>query len=303
MNIVILSKSTELYSTSRLVQAAELRGHTVEVIDHTKCMVYMEKGRPIVHYQGRDLEQVDAIIPRIGTSVSFFGASVVRQFEMQKVFCINGSQAILRSRDKLRSMQILSSKDVGIPKTCFTKHPKNKDVDDVLKILNGPPVVIKLLEGTQGLGVVLADTKSAAKSVIEAFSGLKTNVLIQEFISEANGEDLRAFVVGDKVVGAMVRKGAEGDFRSNLHRGGSSQLVKLTRTEKSTAIKAAKAMNLAMAGVDMLRSSRGPLVMEVNSSPGLEGIERTTESDIAGTIIEYIEQHAQKRIKDDKNPG
>ena len=296
MKIVILSRNPKLYSTMRLKQAAEKRGHQAVVVDHLRCSVVAEHQKPRVIYNSEDLEGVDAIIPRIGASVTFYGTAVVRQFEMQEVFTVNSSIAIVRSRDKLRSTQIFSRHDIGIPKTVFTNHPKN--VEALIKEVGGAPLVIKLLEGTQGIGVVLAETKKAAKSVIEAFHGLHADILIQEFIKEAGGADIRAFVVNGKVVGAMRRQGAEGEFRSNLHRGGSAQMVKLTRAQRALALNAAKAMGLNMAGVDMIEAKRGPLVLEVNSSPGLEGIEKATQKDIAGEIIKYIEANAGKKRKD-----
>ncbi|MCB9185306.1 MAG: 30S ribosomal protein S6--L-glutamate ligase [Flavobacteriales bacterium] len=286
--IVILSRNSKLYSTSRLVEAAKQHGHDVSVIDHTKCYVVMEKGKPQVYYGDHPLEKVDAIIPRIGASVTFYGGAIVRQFEMQKVFTTTPSLGLIRSRDKLRSLQFLSRKGVDIPKTAFAKYPS--DVKHLIKQVGGAPLIIKILEGTQGLGVVLAETPKAAKSVIEAFYGLKTNILVQEFIEEAGGADIRAFVVNGEVVGAMKRQGAEGEFRSNIHRGGSGSIIKLTRREKSAAIKAAKTLGLPVAGVDMIQSSRGPLIIEVNSSPGLEGIEQATGIDIAGKIISFVEE-------------
>ena len=288
MNIVILSANPNLYSTERLIEECIKRKHNVRVINHTTCDLVIEKKKPQVYYKGELIKDVDAIIPRIGASVTFFGTAVVRQFEMQGVFSTTESQALVRSRDKLRSLQILSKVGLGIPKTAFTNYSKN--VDDVIKNVGGAPLIIKLLEGTQGLGVVLAETKSAASSVIEAFHGLQARVIVQEFIKEAKGADLRALVVDGHVVGAMKRTAKEGEFRSNLHRGGSSQLIELTDEEEITAIKAAKAMGLGVAGVDMLQSERGPLILEVNSSPGLEGIETATGENIAKTIIRYIER-------------
>jgi ribosomal protein S6--L-glutamate ligase len=260
------------------------------VIDHTKCSVLIEQNNPAVYYNGQLIENLDAVIPRIGASVTFFGTAVVRQFEVQGVFLANTSQSIVRSRDKLRSMQILSREGVGLPKTVFAKFPKDDDVDSLIKKVGGAPLIIKLLEGTQGLGVVLAETDKAAKSVIEAFSGLKENILVQEFIKEAGGADIRAFVVDGKVVGAMKRQGKEGEFRSNLHRGGKGTIVELSKEEELAAVNAAKALSLSVAGVDMLQSSRGPLILEVNSSPGLKGIEAATGLDIAGKIIEFCEE-------------
>lgn len=288
MRIAILSTNPELYSTKRLVKAAEEHGHEPVVINHLRCQVMIEGGKPEVLYKGRPLEQIDAIVPRIGASATDYGCAIVRQFEMMKVFTTARSQAITRSRNKLRSLQVLSKAGVGLPKTVFAKQPK--EVDSLMTLVGGPPVVIKLLEGTQGMGVVLAETTKAAKSTIEAFYGLKANVLIQEYIAEAKGADIRAFVVGNRVVAAMKRQGKEGEFRSNLHRGGSGQTVLLTPDEEWTAVHAAKSLGLRVAGVDMLQSQRGPLVLEVNSSPGLEGVEKTTGIDIAGQIVAYIEE-------------
>jgi ribosomal protein S6--L-glutamate ligase len=300
MNIAILSRDPKLYSTRRLKEAGEKRGHKVEIIDHMKCVLVIEKKNPMVWYNGRRLDYFDAIIPRIGASVTFYGAAVVRQFEMMKVFSAVESQALIRSRDKLRSLQILSRAGLGLPKTIFMDY--TKDTEGIVEAVGGAPVIIKLLEGTQGLGVVLAENKKAAQSVIEAFHGVKTRIIVQEFIKEAKGSDIRAFVVNGEVVGAMKRQATrEGEFRSNLHRGGTATIVKLDRSEKHAAIEAAKKMGLGVAGVDMLPSKRGPLIIEVNSSPGLEGIEGTTKSDIAGKIFEYIEQHAgKKKIQKDK---
>jgi ribosomal protein S6--L-glutamate ligase len=289
MKIAILSRGPRLYSTRRLVEAAEQRGHEVVVLDHLKCVLVIEKGNPHIFYGGKEVTGVDAIIPRIGTSVTFYGAAVVRQFEQMKVFSSVESQALVRSRDKLRSLQLLAKAGLGMPKTAFASLPKN--IDGVIELVGGAPVVIKLLEGTQGIGVILAETHKSAKSVIESFLALKANILVQEFIKEAGGADIRAFIVDGKIVGAMKRQGLPGEFRSNLHRGGSASVLELTKEERETAIKAAKKLGLAIAGVDMLQSSRGPLVMEVNSSPGLEGIEGATGVDIAGKIIEYIERN------------
>jgi len=289
MKIAILSRNPKLYSTRRLVEAAEQRGHEVVVLDHLKCVLVIEKGNPHIYYGGQEVTGIDAIIPRIGTSVTFYGAAVVRQFEQMKVFSSVESQALVRSRDKLRSLQLLAKAGIGMPKTAFASAPKN--IDNVLEQVGGAPVVIKLLEGTQGIGVILAETHKSAKSVIESFLALKANILVQEFIKEAGGADVRAFIVDGKIVGAMKRQGLPGDFRSNLHRGGSANVIELSKEERETAIKAAKKLGLAIAGVDMLQSSRGPLVMEVNSSPGLEGIEGATGVDIAGKIVEYVERN------------
>ncbi|OGX83806.1 30S ribosomal protein S6--L-glutamate ligase [Hymenobacter glacialis] len=285
MKLAILSREPKSYSTKRLVEAALAQGHEAVVLDHLHCNLVLEKGQPGIIYQGERLEDIDAIIPRIGASVTFYGTAVVRQFEMMKVPTAVDSQAIVRSRDKLRSMQILSRAGVGMPKTAFTNY--SEDVPAMINQVGGAPVIIKLLEGTQGLGVVLAESAKAAQSVIEAFHNLKARIIVQEFIAESKGADLRAFVVDGEVVGAMKRQGKEGEFRSNLHRGGSGTLVKLTRAEKAAALLATKALGLGIAGVDMLQSLRGPLVLEVNSSPGLEGIEKATNQDIAGRIIEY----------------
>ncbi|WP_375416488.1 30S ribosomal protein S6--L-glutamate ligase [uncultured Hymenobacter sp.] len=285
MKLAILSREPKSYSTQRLVAAALARGHVAVVVDHLQCNLVLEKGRPGIIYKSELLSGFDAIVPRIGASVTFYGTAVVRQFEMMKVRTAVESQAIVRSRDKLRSMQILSRAGVGMPKTAFTNY--SEDVPAMIRQVGGAPVIIKLLEGTQGLGVVLAESEKAAQSVIEAFHNLKARIIVQEFIAESKGADLRAFVVDGEVVGAMRRQGAEGEFRSNLHRGGVGTLVKLSRSEKAAALLATKALGLGIAGVDMLQSKRGPLVLEVNSSPGLEGIERATGLDIAGRIIDY----------------
>jgi ribosomal protein S6--L-glutamate ligase len=289
MRIAILSRNPNLYSTRRLVEAGQQRGHEILVVDHQKCVLVIEQSRPQIIYKGNPLEGVDAVIPRIGASVTFYGAAVVRQFEQMKIFSTVESQALVRSRDKLRSLQLLSKAGLGMPKTAFAASAR--DIDDVIKQVGGAPVVIKLLEGTQGIGVILAETHNSAKSVIEAFLDVEVNILVQEFIAEAKGADVRAFIVDGQIVGAMRRQGAEGDFRSNLHRGGKAQLIQLSPEEKATAMKAVKKLGLAIAGVDMLQSKRGPLVMEVNSSPGLEGIEGATGVDIAGKIIEYVERN------------
>ncbi|PTM10685.1 MAG: 30S ribosomal protein S6--L-glutamate ligase [Bacteroidetes bacterium] len=289
MNIVILSRNPHLYSTKRLVEAAQKRKHHVEVIDPLKCEIIIEKKNPAILYKGRELKNIDAIIPRIGASVTFYGTAVVRQFEMMKVFSTVESQALVRSRDKLRSLQVLSRAGLGMPKTVFSNY--TKDVAEVIAYVGGAPLVIKLLEGTQGLGVVLAETNNAAESVLEAFNGLQARVIVQEFIKESKGADIRVFVVDGNVVGAMKRQGKEGEFRSNLHRGGSANIIQLTDEEENAALKAAKSLGLGICGVDMLQSARGPLILEVNSSPGLEGIETATKKDIANTIIRYIERN------------
>lgn len=292
MNIAILSRDAKLYSTRRLKEAGETRGHRVEIIDHMKCVLVIEKKNPMVWYNGRKLDYFDAIIPRIGASVTFYGAAVVRQFEMMKVFTAVESQALIRSRDKLRSLQILSRAGLGLPKTIFMDY--SRDTEGVVEAVGGAPVVIKVLEGTQGLGVVLAENNQAARSVIEAFHGVKARIIVQEFIKEAKGVDIRAFVVNGEVVGAMRRQARDGEFRSNLHRGGHASVVKLNRAEKHAAVTAARKMGLDVAGVDMLPSKRGPLIIEVNSSPGLEGIEGATKVDVAGKIVRFLEQKAGK---------
>ncbi|WP_047549851.1 30S ribosomal protein S6--L-glutamate ligase [Psychroserpens sp. Hel_I_66] len=288
MKIIILSRNPHLYSTKRLVEAAKKRKHDVEVIDPLMCDIIIEKKNPKVIFKGRTLE-ADAIIPRIGASVTFYGTAVVRQFEMMKVFSAVESQALVRSRDKLRSLQVLSRAGLGMPKTVFSNYAK--DVQSMIDYVGGAPLVIKLLEGTQGLGVVLAETNNAAESVIEAFNGLQARVIVQEFIKESKGADIRVFIVDGTVVGAMKRQGKEGEFRSNLHRGGSASIIDLTDDEENAALKAAKSLGLGICGVDLLQSSRGPLILEVNSSPGLEGIETATKKDIAGTIIRFIERN------------
>jgi len=293
LKIGILSRNSNLYSTRRLVEAAVHRGHEAHVIDHLSCNIEIEQKGPSLYYKDNYLEGFDAVIPRIGASVTFYGTAVVRQFEMMGVFTVVGSRGIVHSRDKLRCLQVLSKEGIGLPKTVFTNYSRN--VEHVVASAGGAPVVLKLLEGTQGLGVVLAENQNAAQSVLEAFNGLKARVIVQEFIKEAGGADIRAFVVDGEVVGAMKRQGKEGEFRSNLHRGGTAMHLELTEEEKQTAIKAAEAVGLGVAGVDMLQSSRGPLVLEVNSSPGLEGIERATGVDIAGKIITYIEKNVLKR--------
>ncbi len=289
MKIAILSRNPKLYSTKRLVEAAKAKGHEAVVIDHLKCIIELEKKKPRIYYKDQYLDDIDAVIPRIGASVTYYGTAVVRQFEMMKVFSVVESQALVRSRDKLRSLQILARAGVGLPKTVFTNDAKS--VDHVIDAVGGAPLILKLLEGTQGLGVVLAETKNAASSVIEAFDGLKARVIAQKFIKESGGADIRVFVVDGVVVGAMKRQGKDGEFRSNLHRGGSASIIELTDEEDTTALKAARAMGLGVAGVDMLQSSSGPMVLEVNSSPGLEGIEAATGKDIGREIIRYIERN------------
>jgi len=290
MKIVVLSRSESLYSTKRLKTAAEQRGHDVQVIDYLRCYMDITSHRPKVIYQGKPLTGIDAIIPRIGVTRTFYGTAVVRQFEMMGVYSINESQAISRSRDKLRSLQLLSREGIGLPVTGFAH--ATKDISGLINLVGGAPLVVKLTEGTQGIGVVLAETNKAAEAVIEAFRGLDAKIVVQEFIKEAGGSDIRCFVIGGKVIGAMMRQGQEGEFRSNIHRGGTASKVKLTPEERSTAVRSAKAMGLRMAGVDMLRSRHGPVVMEVNSTPGLEGIEKATGVDVASKVIEYIEKNA-----------
>ncbi len=289
MKIIILSRNPKLYSTLRLKEAGEQRGHEMMIVDHTKCDIVIEKRKPKVFYKGEELRNIDAVIPRIGASVTFYGTAVVRQFEMMKVFSAIESQALVRSRDKLRALQILSRAGLGMPKTAFTNF--SKEANRIISQVGGAPCIIKLLEGTQGNGVLLAETKSAAESVLEAFQGLQARVMVQEFIEESKGADIRAFVVDGVVVGAMKRQAKEGEFRSNLHRGGSATIIELTEAEENAALKAANALKLGIAGVDMLQSKRGPLIMEVNSSPGLEGIEGATGKDIAKAIIRYVERN------------
>lgn len=289
MKIVVLSRNPNLYSTKRLVEAGKEKEHEMLIVDHTKCDIIIEKKKPAIIYKHELLENVDAVIPRIGASVTFFGTAVVRQFEMMKIFTAVESQALVRSRDKLRSLQVLSRAGLGLPKTVFTNYSKN--VKDVIEQVGGAPLVIKLLEGTQGLGVVLAENDNAATSVLEAFNGLQARVIVQEFIKEAKGADIRAFVVDGVVVGAMKRQGKEGEFRSNLHRGGTAEIITLSDEEENAALKAARVMGLGVAGVDLLQSARGPLILEVNSSPGLEGIEKATGNDIAKKIIRYVERN------------
>ncbi|RUO26467.1 30S ribosomal protein S6--L-glutamate ligase [Aliidiomarina minuta] len=292
MRIGILSRNKNLYSTRRLIEAGESQGHEMIVLDPLRCYMNINAKEPSIHMRGKELPTFDAIIPRIGASITFYGAAVLRQFEMMGVYPLNESVAISRSRDKLRSLQLLSRKGIGLPVTGFASKPN--DIPDLVDMVGGAPLVIKLLEGTQGIGVVLAETPKAAESVIEAFMGLNAHFMVQEYIKEAGGADIRCLVIGDKVIAAMKRQAKPGEFRSNLHRGGSATLVKLTSAERATAVKAAKTMGLSVAGVDLLRSNHGPLVMEVNSSPGLEGIEAATEKDVAKQIIAFIEKNADK---------
>jgi ribosomal protein S6--L-glutamate ligase len=301
MKIALLCRSPQLYSHQRMIAAARERGHEIDAINHLRCTLDIASHRPRVLYGGRELAGYEAVIPRIGASVTFFGTAVVRQFEMMRVYTVNESVAIARSRDKLRSMQLLSRKGIGLPVTIFAHRTSNPQ--EVIELAGGAPVVIKLLEGTQGIGVVLGETPKAAESIIQAFGGVDTNILVQEYIKEARGEDIRCIVIGGKVVASMKRRGREGDFRSNLHRGGSARSVKITPQERATAIGAARAMGLNVCGVDMLRSNHGPVVMEVNSSPGLEGIEQATGVDVAGKIIEFIEGHAKPGKTKTKGTG
>ena len=301
MKIALLSRNSKLYSTKRLIEAARQRGHDIRVLDVLRCYMNITSHDPSIHYKGEDLDDFDAVIPRIGASVTFYGTAVLRQFEMMGVYPLNESVAISRSRDKLRALQLLSRKGIGLPVTGFANKPD--DIEDLIKMVGGAPLVIKLLQGTQGIGVVLAETKKAAESVIESFLGLKASVLVQEFIKESGGSDIRCFVIGEKVVAAMKRQGKEGEFRSNIHRGGTASLVTITPEERSTAVRAANTMGLNVCGVDILRSNHGAVVMEVNSSPGLEGIENATGKDIAGMIIQFLEKNAKKGKTKTKGGG
>lgn len=291
MRLLMLAQNANLYSHKRLVEAAEQRGHTLDIIKTLRATINITSHRPSIYYDGKKVEGYDAVIPRIGASVTFYGLAVLRQFEMMGVYPLNESVAIGRSRDKLRSMQLLARRGIGLPVTTFAHDPKK--ATEVIEMAGGTPVVIKLLEGTQGIGVVLAETPNSAKSVIEAFRGANVNILVQEFIKEAGGADIRCLVIGGKVIASMLRQGAEGDFRSNLHQGGSAKTVRITPQERSTAVGAAKAMGLNVCGVDLLRANHGPVVMEINSSPGLEGIENASNIDVAGQIIEFIEKNAK----------
>ncbi|MFW0079309.1 MAG: 30S ribosomal protein S6--L-glutamate ligase [Coxiella endosymbiont of Haemaphysalis qinghaiensis] len=291
MKIAILSTKQELYSTQRIKAAALMRGHQVKIINTLRCYMSLSHEKPSIHYMGKELTTYDAIVPRIGSSITFYGTAVVRQFEMMGTFCLNSSIAITRSRDKFRSLQFLSRKGIDLPITGFAHSPD--DISDLIQMVGGPPLIIKLIEGTQGIGVVLAETKKAAESVIQTFLGLKVNILIQEFIGETQGRDIRCLVIGNKVIAAMQREAQSGDFRSNIHRGGTTKLIKITPKEREIAINAAKAMGLNVAGVDLLRSKRGPLVLEVNSSPGLHGIEKITQKDISGMVIDFLERNAK----------
>jgi ribosomal protein S6--L-glutamate ligase len=291
MKIAMMARNPKLYSHQRLVEAAKAAGHEIDIINTTQVYVNITSHNPELRYKGTKLEGYDAVIPRIGASITFYGLAVLRQFEMMGVWPLNESVAIGRSRDKLRALQLLARKGIGLPVTAFAH--SDDFADDVIAIAGGAPVVIKLLEGTQGIGVVLGETHNSAKSVIEAFRGVKVNIMVQEFIKEAGGSDIRCLVIGDRVIAAMKRQGAEGDFRSNLHRGGNAKLIKITPEERSTATRAANIMGLNVCGVDLLRSKHGPVVMEINSSPGLEGIENATRTDIAKEIIQFMEKNAK----------
>jgi ribosomal protein S6--L-glutamate ligase len=290
LRVAILSLHPSIYSTRRLKEAGDQRGHLMSVVNYLRCYMDIAAHRPKIMYQGKPLEGLDAVIPRIGASHTFYGTAVVRQFEMMGVFPANESQGISRARDKLRSLQLLSRKGIGLPVTGFAH--STKDIDGLINVVGGAPLVVKLLEGTQGIGVILAETRNAAQAVIEAFRGLDANILVQEYIKEAGGSDIRCFVVGDRVVAAMKRQAPRGEFRSNLHRGATVQKVKPTPEERSTAVRAARAMGLNVAGVDIVRSNHGPVVLEVNSSPGLKGIETASGVNVAGKIIEFLEKRA-----------
>jgi ribosomal protein S6--L-glutamate ligase len=292
VNLGILTRNPNLYSTRRLVEAAEERGHRVQLLDTLACTMHIGSVGPELHLHGERIDDLDAVIPRIGASITFYGLAVVRQLETMGVYVVNGSVSITRSRDKLRAHQVLAKKGIGLPATAFAHHPDA--IDDVIRMVGGPPIVVKLLEGTQGVGVVLCETKKAAESVIQAFRGLKAYLLVQEFVKEAAGRDVRCLVIGDKVVAAMERRGPEGEFRSNLHRGGEAVPTKISPAERKVAAQAARALGLRVAGVDILRSTRGPLVLEVNSSPGLEGIEKATGKDVAGLIVQYVEKNVRR---------
>ncbi len=301
MKLALLCRNAELYSHKRIVEAAEQRGHEIDVINHMRCYINVTSSKPAIHFRGKKLPNYDAIIPRIGASVTFFGTAVVRQFEMMGVYSVNESLAITRSRDKLRSLQLLARRGIGLPVSVFAH--RTGQAEDILELLGGAPVVIKLLEGTQGLGVVLGETENSAKSIIQAFAGLDANFLVQEFIKEAGGEDIRCLVIGERVVASMLRKGKEGDFRSNLHQGGAAEMIRITPTERSVATSAARIMGLNVCGVDLLRANHGPVVMEVNSSPGFEGIENATGIDVAGKMIEFIEKDAKPNRTRSKGKG
>jgi len=291
MKIGILSRDSEYYSTRRLMEAGRAHGHEMEVIDPLRCYMMIASGHPTIHYRGEVLQDFDAIIPRIGASTTFYGSAVVRQFETMGIYCLNRSVPITRSRDKLRCLQLLARRGIGLPVTGFAY--LTRYTHDLIRLVGGVPVVIKVLEGTQGIGVVLTETENVAGSVIEAFRSLKAQILVQEFVREAGASDLRCFVIGNRVAAAILRQGKEGEFRSNIHRGGTAAPARITPEERTTAVRAARTMGLSVAGVDMLRSRHGPLVLEVNSSPGLEGIEKATGKDLAGMVITYIEKHAR----------
>ena len=291
MKIAVLSRDSKLYSTRRLLEAGRERGHEMEIVDTLRCYMNMATAKPSIRYRGEPLDNFDAVMPRIGASITFYGTAVVRQFEMMGVYAVNESVAIARSRDKLRSMQLLARRDIGLPVTGFAH--TTDDIPDLIKMVGGAPLVVKLLEGTQGVGVVLCETRTAAESVIEAFFGIDVDIMVQEYIAEAGGADVRCFVIGDRVVAAMRRQAPPGEFRSNLHRGGSAETTRISPAERRTAVAAARAMGLNVAGVDLIRSNHGPLVLEVNSSPGFEGIETTSGIDVAGLVIEFIERHAR----------
>lgn len=293
LKIAILSRNKKLYSTRRLIEAATARGHDVQVIDYLRCYMNITAEQPAIQYKSRLLEQFDAIIPRIGANRTFYGTAILRQFETMGTYTINSSLSITRARDKLRSQQLLVMKGVKMPITGFAH--KASDMGDLIDLVGGPPLIIKLIEGTQGVGVVLAETRKAAKSVAQTLRGLNANIIIQEYIAESKGSDIRCFVIGDKVVASMQRVAAPGEFRANIHRGGVAESVRITKLEREAAIKAAKIMGLSVAGVDLIRSKRGPLILEINSSPGLEGIETATKKDIATAIIKHIEKKAKPR--------
>ena len=301
MRIALLSRNPKLYSTKRLIEAAKARGHEIRIFDVLRCYMNITSHRPGIHYKGEEITGFDAVIPRIGASVTFYGTAVLRQFEMMGVYPLNESVAISRSRDKLRALQLLSRKGIGLPVTGFANKPD--DIQDLIKMVGGAPLVIKLLEGTQGIGVVLAETEKAAASVIESFLGLHASALVQEYVKESGGADIRCFVIGDRVVASIKRQGKEGEFRSNIHRGGTASLIRITPEERSTAVRAANTMGLNVCGVDILRSNHGPVVMEVNSSPGLEGIETVTGKDIAGMMIEFLERNAKSGRTKTKGKG
>lgn len=298
MKIAILSRGRANYSTQRLAAVAKKAGHSPVILDYSQCYMEIEENKPEVHYNGRVIKGIDAVIPRIGYSYTAYGSAIVRQFEMRQVFTTTKSIALSRSRDKLRSMQLLAREGIPIPKTAFATQAK--DIDDLIEMVGGTPVIVKLVESTHGEGVVIAETKKAARSVIQAFYSINAPILIQEFIEEAGGADIRAFVVGGRVVGAMQRQSLDEDFRSNIHQGGAGEKVMLDQDAKKLAVKAAKKLGLELAGVDLVRSNRGPLVIEVNSSPGLEGIEKATGKDIASKVIKFVETNARRKPKKDK---